>query len=719
MVLSPDGKTIVTIGGSVIAWDTATGKQRWEADANASGYPTNGSGYGGPGLAFASHGRWLYMPSNQDEVTLWDVLTGHKRILSIHSKNHSFRSVAVSPDGQKVALGSAEGLVVCEPQGTMLYEIENHPKGPVTKDQNDRLAFFGHYTAGLFSPDRKTLAVVTSDNPDVVRLVDSETGRDLRRIQLANRLVRLVFSPDGKQIAATERDNAVRLYSVETGTPVWSHVVKLTNVYENYTSGVAFSPDGKIVAIGATDHRLYLCDAASGDEVGRLSGHHWYPWNLAFAPDGKILYSSGWDGTIRRWDVAARKQLPPPVGVRASGVVAASSEGQTLAYGDDTRIVHVVNAKDGAGRRTLELPGCSFSKLAFSPDGTRLAAGGTGTAPGVGEVHTEVWDVKTGELTSHFHWPLGRDPHSNVEELSFAPDGKRLAAAVFRQGAAYVFDLANGIRVARLKHSQIYGLSFSPDGKSLATAGWDSTIRVFDTQTWKPRREVRIPEGDARMYAVCYSREGNWLATAHMDGQVRIWNALDMKRLRIFDVPGHFIHGALAASPDGLWLATGGISGEVSLWDPATGKTVWDAGRHRGYVYTVGFGRDNRTLVSGGADHVCYLWDLRPVGSLPTIDPAALWDSLIGADGVVAYQAMWTLLRTPSHAVSLVAERGPKLVQPRIDHEEAEPSVAVRRMLSLLAQIGTPEATRLLKEWAERDPHGPLGAASTAALKRM
>ena len=160
MALSPDGKTIVTIGGSVIAWDTATGKQRWEADANASGYPTNGSGYGGRGLAFASHGRWLYMPSNRDEVTLWDVLTGHNRVLSIHSKNHSFRSVAVSPDGQKMALGSAEGLVVCDPQGTMLYEIENHPKGPVTKDQNDRLAFFGHYSAGLFSPDRRTLAVV-------------------------------------------------------------------------------------------------------------------------------------------------------------------------------------------------------------------------------------------------------------------------------------------------------------------------------------------------------------------------------------------------------------------------------------------------------------------------------------------------------------------------------------------------------------------------------
>jgi len=719
MVLSPDGKTIVTIGGSVIAWDTATGKQRWEADANASGYATNGSGYGGQALAFASHGRWLYMPSNQDEVTLWDVHTGQQRILSIHSKNHSFRSVAVSPDGQKLALGSAEGLVVCDPQGTTVYEIKNHPKGPVTKDQNDRLAFFGHYSAGLFSPDRKTLAVVTSDNPNTVQLVDSETGRELRRVALANRLVRMAFSRDGKWIAATERDNAVRLYSAETGTPVWSHVVKLNNIFENYTSGVAFSPDGKIVAVGATDHRLYFCDAASGDEVGRLSGHRWYPWNLAFAPDGKILYSSGWDGTIRRWDVAARKQLPPPTGVRASEVVAASPDGQTLAYADDRNVVHVVDAKNGSDRRTFEVPDRSFSALVFSSDGTRLAAGGAGTSPGAGEDHTEVWDIKTGELVCRFHWPLGRDPHSTVEELCLSPDGKRLAAAVFRQGVVYVFDVANGIRIARLKHSQVYGLSFSPDGLTLATAGWDSAIRLFSTQTWKTLSQTKVDGGDARMYTVRYGSEEGWLATAHLDGTVRTWNATTMKPLKSFQVPGRFIYGALSASPDGLWLAAGGANGEITLWDPLTGQKVWNTGMHRGYVYTVGFGRDSRTLISGGDDKVGYLWDLRPVGNVPTHDSFELWDSLTGNDASAAYQALWALLEKPAIAMTLINRQGPKLIQPLIDHKEAEPSVAVRRVLSLLAQLGTPEAVRLLREWAERDPRGPLGTAAALALKRL
>ncbi len=314
MVLSPDGKSIVTIGGDLIAWDIVTGKKRWEVNANTAGYETNGPRYGDCALAFASHGRWLYMPSQKDKVTIFDVFTGRQRILSIRPTHHNYRSIAVSPDGQKLALGSAEGVLVCDQQGTTLYEIANDLQVSVAKDRGDRLAFGGHYSTAVFSPDRKTLAVVTSDNPNVVQLVDCENGHELRRIALANRLVRMAFSPDGQRIATTQRDNAVRLYSVATGQPIWSHVVKLNNIFENYTSAVAFSPDGKIVATGATDNRLYLCDAATGDKVGRFSGHHWYPWCLAFAPDGKMLYSAGWDGTIRRWDVAARKQLPPPTG---------------------------------------------------------------------------------------------------------------------------------------------------------------------------------------------------------------------------------------------------------------------------------------------------------------------------------------------------------------------------------------------------------------------
>ena len=159
------------------------------------------------------------------------------------------RSVDITPDGQKLAVGS--GRWCCRLRSPGESALRNrqrstvHSRSITTTDWR----FSGHYSLGRFSPDGKILAVVTSDRPEEVRLYEAETGRELRKVALASRLVRLAFSPDGKQLATTERDNAVRLYDVETGNRAWSHVVKLTNIYENYTSAVAFSPDGKILAV--------------------------------------------------------------------------------------------------------------------------------------------------------------------------------------------------------------------------------------------------------------------------------------------------------------------------------------------------------------------------------------------------------------------------------------------------------------------------------------
>ena len=170
-------------------------------------------------------------------------------------------------------------------------------------------------------------------------------------------------------------------------------------------------------------------------------------------------------------------------------MVAASPDGQTLAYEDDSGAIRLVDAEHGTERRTLALPGTEYSQLVFSPDGRRLAGGGTSGD----QVHVAVWDVPSGELLHRWDWPKGRDPHSTVESLGFTPDGSRLAAAVFRQSAAYVWDLTTGQQIARLAHNQVYGLSFSPDGKTLVTAGWDSIIRFWETDTGNIR-----PRGQSR-----------------------------------------------------------------------------------------------------------------------------------------------------------------------------------------------------------------------------
>ncbi len=318
------------------------------------------------------------------------------------------------------------------------------------------------------------------------------------------------------------------MYDVETAKPLWSHVVELDNPYENYTSAVAISPDGKLVAACATDNTIRLLDASNGKETATLQGHTWYPWALAFTRDGKTLYSSGWDRAIRRWDVATGKQLELPEGTWGSSVIAAAPDGRTLAYQDGWGAIRLVDAATGAEKQKLDLPGARFGELSFSPDGRQLAAGGGADD----DVTLVVWDLASGDVAHQWAWPRGDDPHSTINSLAYSPNGKRLAVAVFRQSAAYLWDMTTGKQFDKLPHKQIYGLSFTDD-EELVSAGWDRAVHFWNATDGTLEQTVELApafpnDQELRMYAVSSSPEAELIATAQLQGKVRIWQSANM-----------------------------------------------------------------------------------------------------------------------------------------------------------------------------------------------
>ncbi len=774
IALSPDNKTLVTVGGQVIAWNTETGRERWRVDTSTYNIFHTAAGYGIRSVAFSSDGSHFFTPGERGRIQQWGTASiqlerlrfsvkaldeQQQRVIGDNpfeganpfgeadgpSRGQS-KSIDVTADEKLFAIGDTTGLYVCRRDGWTLYQIPNKLDPAPGLNNDDRLTFGGQYSYGRFSPDGKTLAAVVSEAPKAIRLVEAEKGDELRRIDATAKIVRMAFTPDSKRIATTERDKAVRLYDCESGKEVWSTVLELNNPYENYTSAIAISPDGKTVAAGATDNAIYLFDAATGKQTGRLGEKGWYPWALAFTSDSKILYSAGWDGAIRRWDVAAGSQMPLPQGVHASSAVAASPDGRWIVFRDDDGVAHLVDPKTGKEQKKFHQPGERHSVFAFSPNSRLLAAGGTSAD----KVCVTVWNIDDGKVAQHWEWPKGKDPHSDVECLSFSPDGKHLAAAVFRQSKAYIWNLQSSEQVGVRQHQEVYGLSFSPDSKTVATAGWDQIVRFWDIEAGKLQSKFdvkadRVDGGDVRMYAVCYSPGGETFATAHLDGTVRVWQTDDLQLRTEFKVPGRFVYGAMSFSPDGLWLATGGMDGSVVLWDPSTGKSVWDVGKHQGHVYTVGFGRDWQTMVSGGEDGACYLWNLEPSWKITNNEPGELWEFLAAESGSPAtYAAMWQLAAHRQNAVKLLAEKLRPVkavidldqIIPGITSEEADrrkslskssiahhPEVqcllAVRRGIAVLEQIRTKEAVQLLNDLVKQEPNGKVAALAGAALHRI
>lgn len=716
LALSPDERSVVTLErGLLIVWDTETGKERWRADAAKENIGVVGASYGIRALVFAADSARFFTTDGQNKIVVWETDTGRSETIEIQGKQAGLfvavggrtKAIDVTRDGKTFAVGGPQSVVVCDSSGEIQFEIANKAAGKpvdVVEMNQDRLMFGGHYSFCRFSPDENTLAVVTDEEPKVIRLLHAKTGKEMRRILLADRMVRLAFTPDSQRIVATERDVAVRMYSVETAQKIWEHKIVPKTTAESYLSAVAISPDGSVIAACApigSDYAIRLLDPETGEETGKLVGHTWKPWAVAFTADSQMLYSSGWDGTIRRWNVPARKQLPLPVGVRGTGTVAAAPDGRTLTYSDDSGTIRLVDAENGTELRTFDLPGTAYEALTFSPDGRHLAGGGTHGD----DVHVAVWEVKSGQLVHRWDWPKGRDPYSGVECLKFSPDGKRLAAAVFRQDMAYLWDLATGQQIAQLRHDEIYGLSFSPDGKTLATAGWDKKVRFWNGRTGDLLRQFEVVDQhgqDLRMYTVCYSPESPLMATAHLDGLVRIWNTKDMTLRNWFQVSGRFIYGSICFSQDGSWLATGSASGSVAIWEPRLSKQLCEAGKHQSHIYQVCWPKDD-LLLSGGSDGVAYAWDLRCEDGNDEAenDTEQLWKDLSGDDERVAFRAMCALAAIPERAVALLAQK----IDPGASDTDA---MLQTRAVSLLGRLGTPRARLLLRGWASAKPDSTL-----------
>ena len=114
--------------------------------------------------------------------------------------------------------------------------------------------------------------------------------------------------------------------------------------------------------------------------------------------------------------------------------------------------------------------------------------------------------------------------------------------------------------------ASVMALVFSSDGKLLAGSSNDTTVRLWDTTTWKT---VRTLQGHtAEVDSVDFAPDGQTVASGSKDKAIKLWDAKTGKLLRT--LTGHTGRvESLAFAPDGKTLVTGGGGGDsaIKLWD--------------------------------------------------------------------------------------------------------------------------------------------------------
>jgi WD40 repeat protein/tetratricopeptide (TPR) repeat protein len=424
-------------------------------------------------------------------------------------------AAAFSPLGDLVATGSMSGAVhVWQPttgrlvaaplrHGTVVVSVEFGPDGRqlVTRDAGGIVRVWD--LAGSAVPPSAVapseLSTPTELSPrsrrlaqdlDLVRLLDTQTGRLVGGLRHGGSIVTMAFSPDGRRLVAGCTDGAARVWDALTGRPLGDWVR-----HRGWVSHADFSPDGRLVVTAGQDRVASIWNPETARQVAELRHDQAVRW-AEFSPDGRHVVTGTGDfaspgefyaplsdprrtGEARVWDVATGRPVTPPV--RHAGAVQRavfSPDGRRFltvaAGGPDSR--NVVQVWETATGRPVSGPLVhpqGVFVVVFSPE---TSSGRTGRllATGCIDGGVRLWDVAAGQAVRTLSGHSGA-----VSQVAFSEDGRRLVTAS-EDGTARLWDVVGGQLIAVLPHASAVGrASFADDGYSITTSCQNGTVRTW------------------------------------------------------------------------------------------------------------------------------------------------------------------------------------------------------------------------------------------------
>ena len=588
IAMSPDGGRFATTGkdGTATVWETDTGKRLLTLRGHEGAVN---------GIAFIPDGSMLATAGDDRTVRLWDAASG-RQMHVMRGHRDLVLGAAFSPDGSLLATSSQDGTV-------RIWDVGEGTQNLVLRGPpGERFSNYSGLTPA-FSPDGSR---VTSGGWFSTPIWDVATGKiSMLLPRQPWETSGVAFSPDGTSLATAFQLYA-QTWDAETGKPLIAFSGHTGDIL-----GIAYSPDGTRIATGGDDGTAQVWDPATGESLLTLAGHNVGVMQVAFTPDGDQLLTGGADETARLWDVTptgGRDWLTVPGPAQRQGGVSFSPDGTSFAVPGQDSGVTIRDVETGAKIITLKGHDATIRRMAFSPDGSVLAAA-DGAEPGNPQANrtVPVWDVVTGELVMTLTGHTGQ-----VSAVAYSPDGQRLATGSW-DGTVRLWDASSGkeLRAADVE-SGAFSLAFSPDGRWLVSGDdGDPFLSVWDADTLERRGRLR---GHTDLIQdVAFAPDGK-VVTASWDGTAKVWDLASRRELATLQGHSGPLLG-VAVSPDGTLVATGSLDGTAKLWHLATGREKLTLFGHDIAVSTVAFSPDGRFLATGSGEGTVAL-HLLPIDEL-------------------------------------------------------------------------------------------------------
>jgi len=380
-------------------------------------------------VAFSPNGESVAACIGQ-AIQLWDAKNGVE--LATFQGEQMNRVIAYAPDSSRIAVGTDSHLI-------LIFTVPGSDTRTFGNGQND-------VSTVSFGANGRLMAVGSD------RIWDVVTGNPVKNPSTHQNATyqRIALSPVAEKIAGTPANAIVNLRTCED-VRLFGHPNKRVPIQH------AFSHDGVLVAEASSVDWVGIWSTLNGANLGKFTISS-IASCVAFSPDSHWIAAGSGDDHDQGW----------------AGFSQAVRRGSLMVWEVESR------------RPVLALEHLPFNvwSVAFSPDGTRLAAAmGIYGEPGGPFGIVRVWETKgwtvVSELRGHSHC---------VWAVSFNADGTRIASASGITGDAddppgevIIWDTRTTQEVWRfVEEKAIYGVAFSPDGRRLAMGGKRGVVTVRD-----------------------------------------------------------------------------------------------------------------------------------------------------------------------------------------------------------------------------------------------
>ncbi|GCE15967.1 hypothetical protein KTT_58260 [Tengunoibacter tsumagoiensis] len=449
-------------------------------------------------VQFSPHGTYLVTAGSDGSASIWQLPDG--TALHTFSFPLPITQLNVSANEQYVAIGLEDGTVyvwdlivqqeikrVFHPAPLIAQLFSPHQNQLITVCSDQKVRIWDLFSAPLVKPvlhsSSMTInAIVRNPQKDgastlavgcregTIYVLTQEYLPHLPPLQLPpdEAVDRLLFSPDGQHLVATDKQGGVYVWSVATEQLIVHYR------HQEYVTALAFSPTGRYLLTAGKERTVlmyHLKDDRLQDFLSNRQVSH-----LAFSPDERYLVLATPDGCITLWMQNEHE------GYRELAIQQASVL-NALAWGDTYFVTAHNNeayARLWRWGPTIELYDIDLPHegpvyaLALSPDESLIATASSDAL---------LWDAQTGfrrALLPH---------HSTVEALAFSSDGNYLVTASVDEYVR-VWDIATEQKIVQLHYPGLMPtIMFSPDDRYIVTAQRDGSI---DLWLWQPKDMLEV-----------------------------------------------------------------------------------------------------------------------------------------------------------------------------------------------------------------------------------